>query len=1008
MHLDEYQSKHFPTYEAFASTVRFIIEQALGEVDDLPRPQSIQWRAKSIESVRRRLSEAEKLDTQILEQLRRDLAGVRIVFYTNNDVDRFLNSRLIHENFEIEEDSAKVHHPIPGSEDSKYRGVHYTVRLRADRTNLPEYRRFAGLRCEIQIQTILNHAWSETSHDIVYKKNLGDGYGSRAMKGIKRRFDRIMDEFLIPAGYEIQKAQQEYERLLQGKEIFDQGMAVVLDNAQNNNERYEILSKLKDYAIPYADDLPSVFDHLKAPLLRAAKATRDTAPVHIETTFGKMSGFKSEPVLKLVVEIAKSFGYIDPVGTLKLLIEIYRGESSERIRRKILDAVKNLSEYNISAYQNVGVAIQHALVDYLGQLGVKELEDIRPIALVVWGEAVQSDISGTEWSAESVTLSTGAVPVSSSLSEVRNKAIDALLSAYDRSIDDTQRRQVIAALDAATRTPTQGRYSNELLAITLRDARRIVDFLSERAGKSSLELLQHLERGLLHDARVAKQLAEDSEGRFSCKKEAAALLKSIYAFRDAINASGEYQKYKVLVGFQSVFPQSWEDENFDFRGEEEFRRAEADRYLSEIEPENEEQWFLFLERCASTRSDDGATFAYFGPFIGNLAERKPEVAERFLAKATENGLRHFLPGFLNGLSRSSRADIYKRVLESEIASAQGLFSVARHLRYSEIIDPELTDRVLKAAVDAKDSRAVIECLAIAIQHFGEGRVSDVDVFVRDALNFLNAIGDSGWIFEVWHLGNAETFYDQLTKERAGQVLESMRGLEKVNIQAERVLARIARNHLEEVWDFFGSRLSQELKNGDEDRNFEAVPFEFHELDGELSRDPHLAIEKGLNWYREDKRLFEFRGGRLLSNAFPGCPAEFADALIGIVNAGDPASTDFVLAVFRNYHGESSTHPVLKEIVARHSEDRRKMSSVSAVVDSTGVVSGEAGFAVAYGERRQLLTEWLKDGREPVREFAKKHIDELDRRIAAEHQRAEESRAMRKLDFDGTDQESLDS
>ena len=41
-------------------------------------------RAKGIESVRRYLAEVGKLDTQTLELDRRDLAGARLIFYTNN------------------------------------------------------------------------------------------------------------------------------------------------------------------------------------------------------------------------------------------------------------------------------------------------------------------------------------------------------------------------------------------------------------------------------------------------------------------------------------------------------------------------------------------------------------------------------------------------------------------------------------------------------------------------------------------------------------------------------------------------------------------------------------------------------------------------------------------------------------------------------------------------------------------------------------------------------------
>ncbi len=167
MNLDDYEKNYSSTYQAFAETVRFILKKALLAADNLPRPQSVQCRAKEVDSLRRRLAEAGKLDTQTLELDRRDLAGARVIFYTNNDVDHFLGSSVIRDNFEIEEDSTRIHHPTSENKGMRYRAVHYTVLLHKNRMCLPEYARFAGLRCEIQVQTILNHAWSETSHDIL-------------------------------------------------------------------------------------------------------------------------------------------------------------------------------------------------------------------------------------------------------------------------------------------------------------------------------------------------------------------------------------------------------------------------------------------------------------------------------------------------------------------------------------------------------------------------------------------------------------------------------------------------------------------------------------------------------------------------------------------------------------------------------------------------------------------------------------------------------------------------
>jgi hypothetical protein len=217
-------------------------------------------------------------------------------------------------------------------------------------------------------------------------------------------------------------------------------------------------------------------------------------------------------------------------------------------------AVKNLSEYNIDAYNQVGPMLQLALVDHLAGMSNAQVDSIRPIALTVWTEAIQSDITGTKWKADSVILSTGAVPVSDQLKEVRDKAITALFEAHDRSLEDAQKRTVLSALDAATRTPNQAQYSNEHLTITLRDATRIVDFVTERAKAASYELLQHLEHRFLYEYFRAEGLTDDPENRFGCQAEAGALVAAILKFRDTINADDGYIRYKVLVGFESVYP----------------------------------------------------------------------------------------------------------------------------------------------------------------------------------------------------------------------------------------------------------------------------------------------------------------------------------------------------------------------------------------------------------------------------------------------------------------------
>src|SRR5215469_14002429 len=181
MNFDEYDKSYQALYGEFAGLVRGILEKAINGAEYIRLPQSIQCRAKEASHLKPRLEARGLLESSCVEDEIKDLAGVRVIFYTNTDVERFLTSRLIPENFEVEWDQTRIHHPAEENANRRYQAIHYTVRLNDTRTALAEYVKFKGLRCEIQIQTILIHAWAETSHDITYKRFEGKGFGQRAM-----------------------------------------------------------------------------------------------------------------------------------------------------------------------------------------------------------------------------------------------------------------------------------------------------------------------------------------------------------------------------------------------------------------------------------------------------------------------------------------------------------------------------------------------------------------------------------------------------------------------------------------------------------------------------------------------------------------------------------------------------------------------------------------------------------------------------------------------------------
>jgi hypothetical protein len=61
---------------------------------------------------------------------------------------------------------------------------------------------------------------------------------------------KIMDDYLRPAGYEFQKVQHDYERLMQGKALFDRDAIETLESCDNNNERHEVLSTIANFEHP--------------------------------------------------------------------------------------------------------------------------------------------------------------------------------------------------------------------------------------------------------------------------------------------------------------------------------------------------------------------------------------------------------------------------------------------------------------------------------------------------------------------------------------------------------------------------------------------------------------------------------------------------------------------------------------------------------------------------------------------------------------------------------------
>jgi ppGpp synthetase/RelA/SpoT-type nucleotidyltranferase len=129
---------------------------------------SITSREKDPESLQKKILDKGYSEDNPLDQVT-DLAGVRVITYFPNDVDKIVP--LIENEFDIDKSNSIDKRKTTDPSFFGYASVHLIVEFSPKRLRLPEYKQFKGLKCEIQVRTILQHAWAEIEHDIVYKSN---------------------------------------------------------------------------------------------------------------------------------------------------------------------------------------------------------------------------------------------------------------------------------------------------------------------------------------------------------------------------------------------------------------------------------------------------------------------------------------------------------------------------------------------------------------------------------------------------------------------------------------------------------------------------------------------------------------------------------------------------------------------------------------------------------------------------------------------------------------------
>lgn len=156
------------------------------------------------------------------------------------------------------------------------------------------------------------------------------------------------------------------------------------------------------------------------------------------------------------------------------------------------------------------------------------------------------------------------------------------------------------------------------------------------------------------------------------------LVDAITACCAALESDPDLDRYRLLVGHDSVTPIMWGKPGFDYEAAAKERSAGIDALVASVDAASADEWLARLERFVETRSEDMATFLGLQEFIKKLATAQPDILLDWMPRLNDR-LANWLPGMLHGLSDAGQGAAVNARIEIWVAEDKHLSSIAWYL-----------------------------------------------------------------------------------------------------------------------------------------------------------------------------------------------------------------------------------------------------------------------------------------------------------------------------------------
>ncbi len=197
-HIEEYNIK-LPQIESFTGRIEDLIKKLLS--DSNIKYHFTESRTKSLDSFKSK-TKKNKYSNPLTNIT--DLTGIRIVTYYQEDIE--IISSILKENFELDTKNSIDKNQTLNSNEFGYQSVHLVMSLNKSRNKLPEWKPYKDYKFEVQVRTVLQHAWASISHTLDYKRSY------EVPKLLRRKLFRLAGLFEL-ADEEFSELKVDYKNL---------------------------------------------------------------------------------------------------------------------------------------------------------------------------------------------------------------------------------------------------------------------------------------------------------------------------------------------------------------------------------------------------------------------------------------------------------------------------------------------------------------------------------------------------------------------------------------------------------------------------------------------------------------------------------------------------------------------------------------------------------------------------------------------------------------------------